>query len=470
MARKDRKSTGGGRLTLNRNSSSGRPDPGRPVKSGSAGRIRVRQAEKTRAEERKEKKAWKAAEKKDRERRKRGNRGRIMMKSSDTASEVEKLQTQKQMNRKFKRRNLPMVGMAAALIIIFFFSAAMFVTVSGEHANLAYTMELMRTQMSRFFNFITGARTEGGIQFIVYRYIMIVMAGACLAASGAVYQGTFRNVLASPSTLGVMSGGSLGNIIYALFFLQLTAGAGVQLSDLSANQSLLGRNLQSLMVLAGCFVAVAIVISITLMLGRGKIRSDNLIITGIIFSSIISSFSSLVQFYLIETNPSDPRVDVIRNLSMGGFVNSFKLDQVLIMLTFLAPCVIILMCLSGRMDILALGDEQARTMGVNAGLYKKIIIGVNTIMTAVVIAFCGQIGFIGFVVPLAARRIVGPRFGRLLPASMLLGSTLLLVVYDVAVAVNMTGYLNVLTSGFGSAVMVIALVKGGGVTRADRAD
>ena len=299
---------------------------------------------------------------------------------------------------------------------------------------------------------------------------MIVKAGACLAASGAVYQGTFKNILASPTTLGVMSGGSFGNILYALFFVSI-ATESVKLSELSADPvtdlPLLSGNLQSFMVLAGCFGAVFIVVGITLMLGRGKLHANNLIITGIIFSSIIGSFSGLVQYYLIEHNPSDPRIDVIRNMMMGGFGNAYKLDQMLIMLAFLAPCVIILMVLSGRMDVLALGDEQARTMGLNVTFFKNTIIAINTVMTAVVIAFCGQIGFIGFIIPLAARRLVGPAFRKLLPASMLMGATLLIIIYDIAHLLGMTGYMNVLTSAFGSIVMIIALIRGGGVSRAD---
>ena len=426
--------------------------------------------ERSREDIRKEKAAYRAAEKKDKERKKSGGYGRIQMKSTESAAEVESLRIEREKTRKFKKSNRILVILGVVLILVFFFSAAMFVTVSREHLYPAYLMELSRVQMMRFFNFITGAGAEGGIQFITYRYVMIVMAGACLAASGAVYQGTFKNILASPTTLGVMSGGSFGNILYALFFVSI-ATESVKLSELSADPvtdlPLLSRNLQSFMVLAGCFGAVFIVVGITLMLGRGKLHANNLIITGIIFSSIIGSFSGLVQYYLIEHNPSDPRIDVIRNMMMGGFGNAYKLDQMLIMLAFLAPCVIILMVLSGRMDVLALGDEQARTMGLNVTFFKNTIIAINTVMTAVVIAFCGQIGFIGFIIPLAARRLVGPAFRKLLPASMLMGATLLIIIYDIAHLLGMTGYMNVLTSAFGSIVMIIALIRGGGVSRAD---
>ena len=449
-----------GRISLNRPSS----PPGETEKGTGAGR----QREKSAAERKKEKAAWKAARTRDRARAEQGG-GRIMMKRSETSSDVEQLKKEKEMTRKFKKGNRVMVVLGVVLVMVFFFSTAMFVTVQPEHLHLSFILEQSREQTMRFFNFVTGAGAEGGIQFITYRYIMIVLAGACLAASGAVYQGTFKNILASPTTLGVMSGGTLGNILYALFFASV-ATESVRLSELSTANTeftLLSRNIQSFMVLLGCFGAVVIVVGITLMLGRGKIKSNNLIITGIIFSSVIGSFSGLVQYSIIMKNPSDPRLDIIRAMTMGGFGNAYKYDQLLMMLLFLAPCVIILMCMAGRMDILALGDEQARTMGLNVTVFKNVIIGINTVMTAVIIAFCGQIGFIGFIIPLAARRLVGPGFRRLLPASMLMGATLLLIIYDVAHLLSMIQYMNVLTSAFGSIVMVIALLKGGGVARAD---
>lgn len=439
----------------------------KPSSGSGNNRITPRTSERRRAD-RQEKKAVKAAKAKDRERLQNGT-GRITMKSSASSADVEALKAQKERTRKFSRGNRAMVILAVALVLVFMFSSAFFVTVSREHMYISYLLELSRTQAMRFFNFITGAGAEGGIQFITYRNIMVVMAGACLAASGAIYQGTFRNVLASPSTLGVMSGGSMGNIIYALFFAAVTTGTvkASDAADVFNSQNLFMRNIQSFMVLIGCFAAVGIVVGITLLIGRGKFRSDYLILTGIIFSSLIGTFSSMVQYYLIESNPEDPRVDIIRNLTMGGFVNSYKLDQVLIMAAFLVPCSVILMMMSGRLDALALGAEQARTIGVNVRLARIVAIAVNTIMTAVIIAFCGQIGFIGFIIPLAARRIVGPGFRRLIPASMLLGAVTLLVIYDIAVLTSMTGYLNVMTSGIGSVVMIIAYIKGGGAARAD---
>jgi iron complex transport system permease protein len=83
-----------------------------------------------------------------------------------------------------------------------------------------------------------------------------------------------------------------------------------------------------------------------------------------------------------------------------------------------------------------------------------------------VVAFCGHIGFIGFMIPLVGRKFVGPGMERLLPASMLLGSILLLVVYDLAYIAGLTSYLNLFTSSIGGVVLLVTLLKKRGTGRA----
>ncbi len=403
--------------------------------------------------------------------RKQEDHGRITMRVSETAGDVERVKKVRKKTGKYKKGNRILVVLGVTLVLVFFFSAAVFVTAANNKYVLPYMLELSRSHMNDFFLFVTGQGAHNGIQFTTYRYLMIILAGACLAASGAVYQGAFRNMLASPSTLGVQSGGNVGNIIYVLLFVSVEDSfTAVKVSDIAEqmqDMNLFQRNLQQFCVLLGCFAAVFIVVGITLMLGRGRIHSNHLILTGMIFGSIIGSFSGIVTYYLIMSNSSDPRIDAIRQLSMGSFQNAFNLGQLLIMGAFLLPCIIILMLIAQPLDILALGDEEARTMGLNVRLFKNAVIALNTVMTAVVIAFCGQVGFVGFMIPLAARRLVGPGFRRLLPASMLLGATFLIVIYDIARWFNLTGYMNVLTSALGSAVMIYSLLRGGGVRRAD---
>lgn len=385
----------------------------------------------------------------------------------DSSSEVSGFHRQAQKRRKFQDSSAPLVILAVALVLVFFLSSALLVSTAGGSHPFAQLLELSQDKLRRFLRFVAGQGAEGDIQFVFYRYVMIALCGASLAASGAVYQGTFRNILASPTTLGVQSGGSLGNVLYVLFFVS-DGAATIRYSadaNLVEQSTLLSRNLQQFLVLLGCFAAVFLVVGLTLVIGKGKFNSSSLILSGVIFSSVVGSFTMLVQYYLLETSPDTTRVDIIRNLSMGSFDRAYTLEHLGLMSLFLLPCAAVLLLMSGRMNLLVLGEDEARTMGLNVTLYRNAMILLNTVMTAVVIAFCGQIGFIGFIVPQAARRLVGPDYRRLLPACMLLGGVLLILVYDLALLLNLTAYINLLTSTLGSALMIAALFRGRGVSR-----
>ena len=382
--------------------------------------------------------------------------------------EVAREKARRQRTRKFQRGNLPLVAMGVLLLLLFFLSAGLLVKVSPEHFYLSYILELSRQKLGHLFDFIVGRGAEGGIQFVVSRYVMIVLAGAGLAACGAVYNGAFRNVLAAPSTLGVQSGGTLGNLLYVLLFVSPTTQV-IRYSDsldLAESYTLLDRNIQQIMVLVGCFLAVALVVGVATLAGRRRVNTLYLILAGTIFSSLIGSLVGLVQYYMLEMDPYDVRIEIIRNLAMGSFDRAYTPEHLAMMCALLLPCLAVLTLLSGKLDLLALGEEAAATKGLPVKRFFFLVIAVNTVMAATVIAFCGQIGFVGFIVPQAARRVVGPGFRRLLPASMLLGGILLILVYDIALLTGFTAYINLFTSGLGSAVMIAALLTGKGVRRA----
>ena len=109
-----------------------------------------------------------------------------------------------------------------------------------------------------------------------------------------------------------------------------------------------------------------------------------------------------------------------------------------------------------------MGEDEAATMGVNVRLYRTALIVVGTIMAAVVYAFCGAIGFVGFIVPQICRRFTGPDFRKLIPMCMFSGGILLILVYDVAVVFGYTQYMNMITSVIGCSMMIYALFAGKG--------
>ena len=105
--------------------------------------------------------------------------------------------------------------LAVALVFLFFVSLLLIVPYSGWSFTPAWIFETVRRRFEEFYKFLTGRPTSFGI--LVYQCLAVVLVGAALAACGTVFQGGFKNVLAGPSTMGVMSGGSLGCLLYLLF-------------------------------------------------------------------------------------------------------------------------------------------------------------------------------------------------------------------------------------------------------------
>jgi iron complex transport system permease protein len=120
-----------------------------------------------------------------------------------------------------------------------------------------------------------------------------------------------------------------------------------------------------------------------------------------------------------------------------------------------------LLLLRWRIDVLALGDEEARALGVEAGQIRGLVVAAATLVTAAVVAISGQIGWVGLIVPHVARILVGPAFARLLPAAMLLGAAYLLLVDTAARSLaTVETPLGILTALIGAPFFLLLLARG----------
>jgi iron complex transport system permease protein len=224
--------------------------------------------------------------------------------------------------------------------------------------------------------------------------------------------------------------------------------------------SLWERYQQQICVLIGCIVSVVFVLLIATIAGKGKVSTSALLVSGMVLSSLVSNIGMIVQYYMIIQDPDDSRIEAIQDMMMGNFDNLGFLAVLGMMGIPILLCCVILICMSGRLNLLSMGDDEAAMMGINVGLYRNLMILIGTVLTAVVTAFCGRVGFLGFMVPMITRKIAGPNLKILLPASMLVGAILLTLVYDVAYFLGMTDSVNVITSAIGCMVMAVTLVRG----------
>lgn len=238
------------------------------------------------------------------------------------------------------------------------------------------------------------------------RVIAALLVGATLAAAGTAYQGMFRNPLVSPDILGVSAGAALGAIV--AIFLSLDAF------------------FIPLFAFAGGLAAVALVYGVASRM-RGHDPLLALILTGVVIGTLLGSLIALLK-YLADPHNQLP---AITYWLLGSLASISPRDLGMaapLALLGLAPMVL----LRWRMNLLALPDDEAKALGVDTVRLRTLVVAAATLMTASAVAVSGIVGWVGLLVPHAARLLVGPDFGRLLPLAMLLGAAFLLAVDTLA--------------------------------------
>lgn len=233
------------------------------------------------------------------------------------------------------------------------------------------------------------------------RILLACLVGCCLSAAGAAYQGVFQNPMASPDILGASSGAAFG-----------------------AALAILHHGGNSLIILSA-FTFSLLTVAIIYFISK-KAKGNNLlglILAGIMVSSLFSAGTSFIK---LVADPND-QLPVITYWLMGSLSGS-KLSDIAFAVLPMAVGLIPLLLLRWRLNILTLGDDEAKTMGVNAKQIRLLVIICATFVTAASVSVSGVIGWVGLVIPHLARRLVGSNYTALMPATMLTGAVFLLIV------------------------------------------
>ena len=234
------------------------------------------------------------------------------------------------------------------------------------------------------------------------RLLAAMTCGAALAGAGAGFQILFRNPLASPDLLGVTSGAGFGAA------LALLLGAGALLTQSAA--------------FAGGLAAGALAVACAALTRSGDGRLA-LILCGIVAGALATAGLGLV---VIAAEPYS-QLPSITYWLLGSFTRATASEAALA----LAPVALgaaILIGLGFRLDVLSLGDEQARSLGLRATPLRLLALAAAALMTSAAVAVAGVVGWIGLLAPHAARRVVGERAGALIPASMAVGALFALLI------------------------------------------
>lgn len=277
-----------------------------------------------------------------------------------------------------------------------------------------------------------------------YRLTRAIVAAACgagLAVSGVVLQALLRNALADPYILGISAGASTG----AVLIMVLGIGAG------------------ALSLSVGAFAGAILAFTLVVLLARAAGSGTGLPQAGLIILSGIAGtqlFNALTSFVIAQS----ANAEQVRGVTfwMMGNMSGVRWPDVGLAVPVSAAGVLICMAHARALDAFTFGAESAVTMGISVRRTQAALIGVVTMITATMVSIVGAIGFVGLVIPHAARFLVGVRHARLLPASALIGAVFLIMadVVSRVIVPNQVLPIGVITALVGAPGFAIILIRG----------
>lgn len=273
------------------------------------------------------------------------------------------------------------------------------------------------------------------LQIRLPRVIAATLIGAALAVAGVSYQGMFRNPMVSPDILGASSGAGFG----AAMAILLGAGyVGISLSSF-------------------CFGLIAVFAAYIVSCFSKTNPTLGMILAGMMISSLFTAGTSFVKL-VADTEQTLPAI----TYWLMGSLSSIKAADIQFIIIPMIIGVIPLFLLRWRINLMTVGDEEARAMGINTALMRVVVIICATLLTAASVSVSGMIGWVGLVIPHFCRMIFGYDYRRLIPASTMFGAAFLIIVDDVS-RMATTGELpiGILTAFIGAPLFLYLIITGG---------
>ena len=305
-----------------------------------------------------------------------------------------------------------------------------------------------RVSVAEVWQVLTHPATESTASFIVLQHrlpqlLTALLAGASLAVGGAVLQTLFRNPLADPSLLGVNAGASLGAAVALLLWGGVVSAGGWVLS---------GFVLTLVFALAGALAVLFLLVGVA----RRLSGAGGLLIVGVMLSFIASSAVSLLNFFATAEG--------VRSYMLWGMGNFSTLgaERLLLVAVALVPAWVGLLPAVKSLDALLLGGDYARSMGVNVGRTRLLLLLAVGWLSALITATCGPIAFLGLAAPHLARLLFRTALHRtLLPAAFLTGAALALLCLLISRWPGTDSILpiNAITPLIGAPLVIVLLLK-----------
>ena len=268
------------------------------------------------------------------------------------------------------------------------------------------------------------------------RVFLAVLVGAALSVSGAAYQGVFRNPLADPYLLGVAAG----------------AGLGATLAIVS-----IGAGAESTLPIIPAAAFGGAVLGVVLSYGLGRTVGGSRTVTSLILAGVaVAAFLTAIQTFVQQRNAETLREVydwILGRLATTGW------DDFRLVLPYMAVSAIGIFIHRRALDVMAVGDEEASSLGLEVGRTRLIVVASATLGAAAAVAVAGLIGFVGIIVPHAVRLVAGTSYRRVLPLSALLGGAFLVLADIVARSVLAPAEIpiGVVTAFLGAPFFVLVL-------------
>lgn len=290
--------------------------------------------------------------------------------------------------------------------------------------------------------FPTLVTTPGeGIERVVWlvrfpRFLSAILIGFSLAIAGAVMQPVLRNPMASPFTLGISAGAGFGAAIAIVLEKSIIAGPYA--------------------IVANAFIFAFLTSLVVLVAAKRKgATPSSIILAGIAFSFFFNALTAILKFFANPWALSEVVVWLMGSLSKGTW------ETLSIMFPIVVFCSLVLFIKAWNLNVIGVGDDAAKSMGVNVERTRILLMLVSSLLTATIVCFTGTIGFIGLVGPHIARMVIGGDNRFVIPAAGIIGG-LLLVLSDV-VAMNILSPIilpiGIVTSMLGTPVFLYLIFK-----------
>lgn len=297
-------------------------------------------------------------------------------------------------------------------------------------------VDVIKTILCPIFPQLEVSQTITTIVFEIRlpRIIGALVVGAALAMAGSAFQGIFKNPLVSSDLLGVSNGAGFG------------AALAILLSGLNV--------VTQIFAFAFGLISVSVTYLISKSYKNGGILV--LVLSGVAISAFFGALVSAVKFI---ADPDDKLPEIVYWLM--GSLASITVDKLIMISVPIIIGVVILMLLRWRINLLSMGDEEAQALGLNPSRTRLIVIAACTLLTSAAVSVSGIIGWLGLVIPHMTRMIVGPDNKILIPASLSLGASFLLLIDNISRAViSIEIPIGILTAVIGVPIFLYLLRKG----------